>query len=133
MVKNIKPNFKILGPKYGKDMRFISKAFESATAKDIEKIEREGKLDLDVNGKKITVLLEEVEIATQDIEGWLVTNQGNLTVALDVSINEELKNEGIARELVNRIQNLRKEKGLEVTDKIKLTIKKDGVIAVDYQ
>ncbi len=72
--------------------------------------------------------MEEVEITTQDIEGWLVANQGNLTVALDVSITEELKNEGIARELVNRIQNLRKESGLEVTDKITLYIKRDGVI-----
>ncbi len=75
-----------------------------------------------------TLLLEEVEISTEDIEGWLVANQGNLTVALDVSINKDLKNEGIARELVNRIQNLRKEKGLEVTDKIRLYVKKDGVV-----
>ena len=72
--------------------------------------------------------MEEVEIATQDIEGWLVSNQGNLTVALDVSISESLRNEGIARELINRIQNLRKESGLEVTDKIILYIKRDGVI-----
>jgi len=83
---------------------------------------------MDINGASETILLEEVEISTQDIEGWLVANQGNLTVALDVSINEDLRNEGIARELVNRIQNLRKEKGLEVTDKIIITLKKDGVI-----
>ena len=87
-----------------------------------------GTLAIEVNGKMESLLLEEVEIATQDIEGWLVANQGNLTVALDVSITEELKNEGIARELVNRIQNLRKESGLEVTDKIILYIKKDGFV-----
>jgi isoleucyl-tRNA synthetase len=91
-------------------------------------MEKEGKLVIEINDINETIYLDEVEITTQDIEGWLVTNQGNLTVALDVSISEELKNEGIARELVNRIQNLRKEMGLEVTDKIKLYIKKDGIV-----
>ena len=128
LIKNIKPNFKVLGPKFGKNMRFVGAAIQNLSDKEIENIEKNGKLDIDINGVIETILLEEVEITTQDIEGWLVTNQGNLTVALDVSINEELKNEGIARELVNRIQNLRKEKGFEVTDKIKLTIKKDGVL-----
>jgi isoleucyl-tRNA synthetase len=128
LIKNIKPNFKVLGPKFGKNMRFVGAAIQNLSDKDIESIEKNGKLSIDINGALETILLEEVEISTQDIEGWLVANQGNLTVALDVSINEDLKNEGIARELVNRIQNLRKENGLEVTDKIRITLKKDGVI-----
>jgi len=128
LIKNIKPNFKVLGPKFGKNMRFVSLAIQNLTNEDIANIEKNGMLGLEINGAIETILLEEVEITTQDIEGWLVTNQGNLTVALDVSISEALKNEGIARELVNRIQNLRKEKGFDVTDKIMLTIKKDGVI-----
>jgi len=128
LIKNIKPNFKILGPKFGKNMRFVSASIQNLSDKDIVRIEKNGKLDIEINNSIETILLEEVEIATQDIEGWLVTNQGNLTVALDVSITDELKNEGIARELVNRIQNLRKEKGLEVTDRINLYIKKDGIV-----
>ncbi|WKK65799.1 isoleucine--tRNA ligase [Lutimonas zeaxanthinifaciens] len=128
LIKNIKPNFKVLGPKYGKNMRFVGQAINNLSEKDIATIETEGKLSIDLDGDKVELLLEEVEISTQDIEGWLVANQGNLTVALDVSISEELRNEGIARELVNRIQNLRKESGLEVTDKIRLSIKKDGVL-----
>ena len=128
LIKNIKPNFKVLGPKYGKNMRFVGQAINNLSVEDIAAIEVEGKLTIELNGDSIELLLEEVEISTQDIEGWLVANQGNLTVALDVSISEELRNEGIARELVNRIQNLRKESGLEVTDKIRLSIKKDGVL-----
>ena len=128
LIKNIKPNFKVLGPKYGKDMRLVGQAISGLDNDHISTIEIEGKLDIEVNGKPEVLLLEEVEISTQDIEGWLVANQGNLTVALDVSISEKLRNEGIARELINRIQNLRKESGLEVTDKIILSIKKDGVV-----
>jgi isoleucyl-tRNA synthetase len=128
LIKNIKPNFKVLGPKFGKNMGLVANAIQNLSATDILNIEKNGKLNIEINGAIETIILDEVEITTQDIEGWIVANQGNLTVALDVSINKELRNEGIARELVNRIQNLRKEKGLEVTDKIKLTIKKDGVI-----
>ena len=128
LIKNIKPNFKVLGPKYGKNMRFVSQAVAQLTDEQINDIEKIGQLEIEVNGSKENLLLDEVEISTQDIEGWLVANQGNLTVALDVSINKDLRNEGIARELVNRIQNLRKESGLEVTDKIRLFVKKDGVV-----
>jgi isoleucyl-tRNA synthetase len=128
LIKNIKPNFKVLGPKYGKEMRFVGQAISKMTDEEIQKIEKEGSIELMINNERQILSLKEVEISTQDIEGWLVANQGNLTVALDVSITEDLKNEGIARELVNRIQNLRKETGLEVTDKINLYIKKDGVI-----
>ncbi len=128
LIKKIKPNFKVLGPKYGGNMRFVNQSIQNLADEQINRIEKEGQIDIEVNGKKETLLLEEVEITTEDIEGWLVANQGNLTVALDVSISKDLKNEGIARELVNRIQNLRKEKGLEVTDKIRLFVKKDGVV-----
>jgi len=128
LIKNIKPNFKLLGPKVGKDMKLVTQEIEKLTQEDINKVEKEGELLLEINGKNITLTLEEVEISSQDIEGWLVANQGNLTVALDVTISTELRKEGIARELVNRIQNLRKESGLDVTDKIRLKIKKDGVV-----
>jgi len=128
LVKNIKPNFKVLGPKFGKDMRFVAAEIEKLSQEDINNIEKEGVLSFEINGKNSTLTLEEVEITSQDIEGWLVTNQGNLTVALDVTISDELRKEGIARELVNRIQNLRKESGLDVTDKIKLKIQKDGIV-----
>ncbi len=128
LVKNIKPNFKVLGPKFGKDMRFVADAVKELTQDDIATVEKQGQIALDINGKNTILTLEELEISSQDIEGWLVANQGSLTVALDVSISDELRKEGIARELVNRIQNLRKESGLEVTDKIKLSIKKDGVV-----
>ena len=128
LVKNIKPNFKVLGPRFGKDMRLVAQEVQKFEQKDINKIEKDGEIAIEINGENIILSLEEVEIASQDIEGWLVANQGNLTVALDVTISDELRKEGIARELVNRIQNLRKESGLEVTDKIRLSIKKDGIV-----
>ncbi len=128
LVKQIKPNFKVLGPKFGKDMKKIAQAVSKLGQEDIQKIEREGKISLDIENKIITLELHDVEIASQDIEGWLVANQGSLTVALDVSINEELRKEGIARELVNRIQNIRKDSGYEVTDKIDVKILKDGFV-----
>jgi len=128
LVKNIKPNFKVLGPRFGKDMRLVAGEVQKFEQKDINKIEKDGEIAIEINGENIILTLEEVEITSQDIEGWLVANQGNLTVALDVTISDDLRKEGIARELVNRIQNLRKESGLEVTDKIKLIIKKDGIV-----
>ena len=128
LVKKIKPNFKVLGPKYGANMRLVNQAIQALGDEEINRMEKEGQIEMEVNGNKEILLLDEVEISTEDIEGWLVANQGNLTVALDVSINKDLKDEGIARELVNRIQNMRKEQGLEVTDKIRLFVKKDGVV-----
>ncbi|GMN09709.1 isoleucine--tRNA ligase [Croceitalea sp. MTPC9] len=128
LVKQIKPNFKVLGPKFGKDMKAVSNAINALEQEDIQKIEQEGEISLDLENKSIKLQLSDVEITSQDIEGWLVANSGSLTVALDITINEDLKNEGIARELVNRIQNLRKESGFEVTDKIELSILKDGHI-----
>ena len=128
LVKQIKPNFKVLGPKFGKDMKKIAQAVSNLGQEDIQKIEHEGKIFLDIENKIITLELQDVEIASQDIEGWLVANQGSLTVALDVSINDNLRKEGIARELVNRIQNIRKDSGYEVTDKIDVKILKDGFV-----
>ena len=122
LIKQIKPNFKALGPKFGKDMRFIATEVQQFTKEDIQKIEKEGNISLEINGKEITLDREDVEISSKDIEGWLVANEGGLTVALDVTITEELHKEGVARELINRIQNARKDSGLEVTDKIKLTV-----------
>jgi isoleucyl-tRNA synthetase len=125
LIKQIKPNFKALGPKFGKDMRFIAAEVQNFTQEDISKIEKEHQISICINEKNITLELEDVEISSKDIEGWLVANEGSLTVALDVTITEELRKEGVARELVNRIQNARKDLGLEVTDKIKLTILDD--------
>ena len=122
LIKQIKPNFKALGPKFGKDMRFIAAEVQKFTQEDINKIEKDKNISIEVNGKNIILEASDVEISSKDIEGWLVANEGALTVALDVTITEELRKEGVARELVNRIQNARKDSGLEVTDKIKLTV-----------
>jgi isoleucyl-tRNA synthetase len=129
LVKQIKPNFKALGPRFGKDMKLIASAISAFSAEDIKKIEQNGNLDVEINGKNITLGLEDVEITSQDIEGWLVANEGALTVALDVTITEELRKEGIARELVNRIQNLRKDSGFEVTDRIDVQLQNDAQVA----
>ncbi|UJH66067.1 isoleucine--tRNA ligase [Allomuricauda sp. SCSIO 65647] len=128
LVKQIKPNFKILGPKYGKEMKSIAAAVAQLDQSAIQKIEQEGEISLDLENKSIKLQLSDVEISSQDIEGWLVASNGTLTVALDVTIDEDLKKEGIARELVNRIQNLRKDSGFEVTDKIDIKILKDGLV-----
>ncbi len=129
LVKQIKPNFKTLGPKFGKDMKLIASAVNAFVADDIKKIEQNGSLDVEINGKNIILGLEDVEITSQDIEGWLVANEGPLTVALDVTISEDLRKEGIARELVNRIQNLRKDSGFEVTDRIDVQLQNDPQVA----
>lgn len=128
LVKSIKPNFKTLGPKYGQDMKAISAATAKLTNDDIVKLESEGKIELNLENKSLELLLEDFEISTSDIPGWTVASNGNLTVALDMQLTDELRSEGVARELVNRIQNLRKESGLEVTDKIRLILKNDDKI-----
>ncbi len=128
LVKQIKPNFKMLGPRFGKDMKAIANVVINFTSEDINKMEQNGSLDVEVNGKNITLERTDVEITSQDIEGWLVANEGALTVALDVTLTEDLKKEGIARELINRIQNLRKDSGFEVTDRIDVTLQKDTYI-----
>ncbi len=122
LVKRIKPNFKTLGPRFGKDMKLVVTAIQQLNSEDIQKIEQKGAIELEINGKSITLNLDDVEISSQDIEGWLVANQGSVTVALDITVSDSLKQEGIARELVNRIQNLRKNSGFEVTDHIDICI-----------
>jgi len=122
LIKQIKPNFKTLGPKFGKDMGLIANKVQNFSKEDINKIEKEGTISMEINGKNINLGLEDVEISSKDIAGWLVANEGSLTVALDVTLTDDLRKEGIARELVNRIQNARKDSGFEVTDKIKLTV-----------
>lgn len=128
LVKQIKPNFKVLGPKFGKDMKAIATAVGQLGQEDIQKMESEGELLLELDNKSVNLQLTDVEITSQDIEGWLVASSGPLTVALDITIDEALRKEGIARELVNRIQNIRKESGFEVTDKIDIKILKDGFV-----
>jgi len=110
-------------------MKSISNAINAFSAEDIKKIEQKGTLDVEINGKNITLGLNDVEITSQDIEGWLVANEGALTVALDVTITDELREEGIARELVNRIQNLRKDSGFEVTDRIDVQLQNDKQVS----
>ena len=128
LVKQIKPNFKALGPRFGKDMGLISKEIQSFTSQQINEIDARGELTLVISGKSILLSLEDVEITSQDIPGWLVANANGITVALDITLTPELINEGIARELVNRIQNLRKDSGFEVTDKIKVQLIKEATL-----
>ncbi|SDG60289.1 Isoleucyl-tRNA synthetase [Flavobacterium omnivorum] len=128
LVKQIKPNFKALGPRFGKDMGLISKEIQGFSKEQIAQLDKEGSLDVVIAGNNVTLTVEDVEITSQDIEGWLVANSNGITVALDITISEPLKQEGIARELVNRIQNIRKDSGFEVTDKIKVQLKRNGLL-----
>ncbi|WP_396151048.1 isoleucine--tRNA ligase [Flavobacterium sp.] len=128
LIKQIKPNFKALGPRFGKDMGLIAKEIQSFTQDQINELDKTGELTISTSEKSITLTVEDVEISSQDIPGWLVANSNGITVALDITISEELRKEGIARELVNRIQNIRKDSGFEVTDKIKVQILKNDSI-----
>lgn len=128
LIKKIKPNFKTLGPKYGKYMKQISATVTAMTQSDIFEFEKKSEYRLQIGDEILTLGLEDVEILSEDIPGWLVANEGRVTVALDINITKELKEEGIAREFINRIQNLRKESDFDVTDKIRLYIKKNEQI-----
>lgn len=128
LVKQIKPNFKALGPRFGKDMGLISKEIQQFSQEQIAALDRQGELNIEISGKSIILTSDDVEITSQDIPGWLVASGGGWTVALDITITDELRREGVARELVNRIQNLRKDSGFEVTDKISVTLQKDGIL-----
>ena len=123
-VKSIKPNFKALGPKVGKNMKVLAGKVAQFGQVEIQQLESQGSISLDLNGESFDLIKDDVEISTKDIPGWSVASEGLVTVALDITISEELRSEGIARELVNRIQNMRKESGLEVTDKIILMVEK---------
>jgi len=122
LVKKIKPNFKTLGPRYGKLMKDISAATAALSPRAISDFESTGSHEFTINGQQIILEAEDVEIISEDIPGWQVANEGRLTVALDVKVTDELRYEGIAREFVNRIQNIRKENGYDVTDKITVLI-----------
>ena len=122
LVKKIKPNFRKLGQQYGPKMKEIAKALAQWGSDEINQLEREQRYELPLNGEAISLTLEDVEISSEDIPGWSVAREGNLTVALDITVTDELKKEGVARDLVNRIQNLRKDQGLEVQDKIQIRV-----------
>jgi isoleucyl-tRNA synthetase len=124
LIKELKPNFKLLGPKYGKIINDLAKKIKSLSNIEIEKLETTSSLNFKVNDNEVSISLEDVEIHYKDIEGLSVASGNGQTIALDLSLNENLINEGIAREIVNRIQNIRKSEGLEVTDKVEINIKK---------
>ena len=128
LVKKIKPNFRSLGKLYGSKMKDIAEAINGFSAIDISTIEQTGDFDINVGGEPINLTLEDVEISSEDIPGWLVASEGKLTVALDVTITDELRKEGIARDLVNRIQNIRKDMGLEIQDKINVSMQENEVV-----
>ena len=125
LVKKVKCDFKKMGPKFGKQMKAVAAAVAEMSQEAITELEKNGSYTLQLDGVDVVVEAADVEIFSEDIPGWLVANEGKLTVALDVTVTEELRREGVARELVNRIQNIRKSSGLEITDKIKITLSKN--------
>lgn len=127
LVKRVKPDFKKLGPRYGKIMKQLSQSIQEMNKADINRLEKEGNFTFNINGEEARVELADVEILSDDIPGWLVGNEGRLTVALDITVTDELRKEGIARELINRIQNLRKSKDFEITDRISVRISSNGL------
>ena len=130
LVKQIKPDFKKLGPRFGKDMKAMAQAISGFEQDEISLLEKDGEISVQINEKNITLTLDDVLISSQDIEGWLVANSDGITVALDVTISPELRNEGIARELINRIQNLRKDSGFEVMDRIEVAIQEEETLKI---
>ncbi len=122
LVKKVKCNFRVMGKKFGKLMKGVAATMGNLSQEQIASFERDGKYCFEVDGQPVEVEVADVEIISEDMPGWLVSNEGNLTVALEVELTPELKNEGMARELINRIQNMRKEAGLEITDRIKVTL-----------
>jgi isoleucyl-tRNA synthetase len=128
IVKKIKPNFKTLGKVYGKQMKEISTALAAFSQQDINNLERQAAQTLKLTSGDVNITVEDVEITSEDIPGWLVATEGKLTIALDITITPELFDEGIAREIVNRIQNIRKNSNFDVTDKINIQIEKNEII-----
>ena len=129
--KKIKPNFKALGPKAGKDMKAVADAIVNMDQDALTKFEQEGKSIFKIENSAFEIALADVEIIAEDVPGWQVANLGKLTVALDVTITNELKQEGLSREFINRVQNLRKEKGFEVTDKINVRYRTESVAIIE--
>ncbi|MDR1336054.1 MAG: DUF5915 domain-containing protein, partial [Tannerella sp.] len=128
LVKKIRPDFKKLGPRYGKIMKLLAAAIQSMSRQEIAAFEKNGTFSFNIDGQKTVIELSDVEIISEDIPGWLVANEGSLTIALDITVTGELGREGLARELVNRIQNLRKSSGFEITDKIRVVIRSSGEV-----
>ena len=126
LVKEVKPNFKTLGPRFGKDMKKVAQAIQVLDANQVQSLEQKGSLMLEIDDKSCNLELTDVVISSKDVAGWLVASEQGVTVALDVQMNEELRLEGMARELVNRLQNMRKDKGLAVTDTIEVTLQESG-------
>ncbi|MDE7449490.1 MAG: isoleucine--tRNA ligase [Paramuribaculum sp.] len=122
LVKRVKPDFKKLGPKHGKMMKQVAAAITGLSQAQIAALEKEGSLAIDVNGQQAVIDLADVEVISEDIPGWLVANEGNITVALDITITDDLRQEGIAREIVNRVQNIRKSRDYDITDRINVTV-----------
>jgi len=135
IVKSIKPDFKALGPRYGKRMKAIAAAINALPVEATDELESEGKLTItpDDGQGKVEIIVTDVQISTEDIPGWIVSSEGGLTVALDITIDENLRAEGLSRELVNRVQNVRKDIGLEVTDRISLVINAEEEISSQLQ
>ena len=128
LVKRVKPDFKKLGPKFGKQMKAAAKAINELSQADISSLERNGFLEIELDAAKHRVEISDVEIFSEDIEGWLVANDGPLTVALDITITDELRREGIARDIINRIQNIRKDRDYDITDRITITFAPDATV-----
>jgi len=129
LVKKVKCNFRVMGKKFGKQMKAVAAAVDLLSQEQIAQLETDNHIDLNIDGTVATIEKEDVEIISEDIPGWLVANEGALTVALEVELTEELRNEGMARELINRIQNIRKDSGLEITDRIQVTVaQQDDVV-----
>ena len=122
LVKKVKCNFRVMGKKFGKLMKAVAAQIDGLSQEEIAQFEKAGTVTFNIEGETITVEVADVDIISEDIPGWLVSNEGNLTVALEVELTPELRKEGMARELINRIQNLRKETGLEITDRIIVTV-----------
>ena len=119
LVKHVKPDFK-LGPKFGKQMKQVAAAIQALGRQEISCLERDGKITLMIDGTEASVDAADVEIISEDIPGWLVANEGNVTVALDITVTPSLRQEGVAREIVNRVQNLRKSRDYQITDRINI-------------
>ena len=129
LVKEVKPNFKTLGPRFGKYMKLVAQAIQGLNDTQVQTLEKEGALKLNLDGKEITLAADDVVISSKDVSGWLVASEQGVTVALDIQMNESLQLEGMARELVNRLQNIRKDLGFDVTDTISLTLRENDALA----
>jgi isoleucyl-tRNA synthetase len=122
LVKKVKCNFRTMGKKFGKLMKGVAAAMDALSQEQIAALETAGTISINVEGQDLTVEVADVEIISEDIPGWLVANEGALTVALEVELTDELRQEGMAREIINRVQNIRKESGLEITDRINIVL-----------